>query len=268
MNYELFCYSQHFITLPYERVRLTETAADEYLYKIMSDTECDIAVNIDEDAFVVDEQAILDLVNYVIENDYANAGMADGGELPIRIQNPIVTNPFFNVLNLRLIRQKYSVNAVLQFEYKHHEEELKSKMPAYLLKYKKGFESVDFEPYYPFFFWLAYNFKTLYLPAEAHSDGYTTILCNNNHKPILYHTWYSRRYKEKGDDMHTNRIKNIISEVSDIRGIPMELSLRESFLEFIYRKTRKQRIRWNNNRAWFVRHVKKGPRYYINKWLK
>ena len=114
MNYELYCYSQHLITLPFERIRLTNTTADGYLYKIMEWDDCDIAINIDEDAFVLDEKIILDLVEYVIDNDYANAGMADGCEVSIRRQNPIVTNPFFNVFNLKLIRTKYNKTAITE----------------------------------------------------------------------------------------------------------------------------------------------------------
>lgn len=60
-------------------VRLTDKSADGYFFSILKDTECDVAINIDEDAFVVNPQAMLDLVEFVVIHGYANAGCPDGG---------------------------------------------------------------------------------------------------------------------------------------------------------------------------------------------
>ena len=57
-----------------------------------------------------------------------------------------------------------------------------------------GFDYDNYEPFYPFFFWLAHNFKTLYLHGVEHSDGISTILHNHDGKPFLYHSWWSRVY--------------------------------------------------------------------------
>ena len=86
-------------------VRLTDKSADGYFFSILKDTECDVAINIDEDAFLINPDALLELVNFVVEHNYANVGCPDGG-MALRIFNPIITNPFFNVFNLKLIRTK------------------------------------------------------------------------------------------------------------------------------------------------------------------
>ena len=49
-------------------VRLTDQTADGYFYTMLKDTECDVAINIDEDAFVVNPEAVIDLVEFVIAN--------------------------------------------------------------------------------------------------------------------------------------------------------------------------------------------------------
>src|SRR5574344_1345122 len=101
-----------FATMGIPIVRLTDQTADGYFYTMLSDLDCDVAVNIDEDCFVVNPQAILDLAQVVVENDYANAGCPDGGSGCPRGGNPIVTNPFFNVLNLKLIRTKFTFKKI------------------------------------------------------------------------------------------------------------------------------------------------------------
>jgi len=77
----------------YPCVRLTDQSADGYFYTILKDTECDIAVNIDEDAFLVSPPVLKDLISLVIKEGYANAGCPDS----VRINAPnsqTVTNPF------------------------------------------------------------------------------------------------------------------------------------------------------------------------------
>ena len=159
-------------------VRLTDKSADGYFYSILKDSECDIAVNIDEDCFITNKEAVLALVDYVVENNIANAGCPDGGEWTPRSANPIVTNPFFNVLNLHLLREHCTKEQVKAFDYKAHLEELKARYPQEHI-YEGRTPHLDWtttEPYYPFFFTQAYYTKTLYLHSKRHQDGWTTIL--------------------------------------------------------------------------------------------
>lgn len=149
--------------------RMTDCSADGYFFRMLADKECDIAINIDEDAFITDPQAVNDLVDLMLEKGYANIGCADAGDGLPRSGNPKVTNPFFNILNLSLIRSKFD--------------------KALLKQYDEGIE-----PYYRFFLWMADNFETLYLPAEFHRDGISTILRDQQGRAFVSHSWFARFY--------------------------------------------------------------------------
>jgi len=149
--------------------RMTDCSADGYFFKMLADKECDIAINIDEDAFITNPEAINELVQLMLEKGYANIGCADAGEGLPRSGNPKVTNPFFNIFNLSLIRTKFD--------------------KALLKQYDEGIE-----PYYRFFLWMADNFGTLYLPAERHPDGISTILKDLQGRIICQHSWFARFY--------------------------------------------------------------------------
>lgn len=186
---------------PVPCVRLTDQSADGYFYTMLRDGECDVAVNIDEDAFIVDPQAVLDLVGTLLEGGYANIGCSDGDPATTG-RDPVVTNPFFNILNLTLIRTKF-----------HHR----------LLQRKPE----DAEPYYPFFHWLADTFPTLYLPARRHADGITTLALDPQQRPLCLHTWFSRFYSmpawivrriEPTQGTQKGRIDAVIREAYDLRG--------------------------------------------------
>jgi hypothetical protein len=224
-------------------VRLTDQTADGYFYTMLKDTECDIAINIDEDAFVVNPQAMLDLVEFVVIHGYANAGCPDGGGGCPRSGNPIVTNPFFNVLNLKLIRSKFSKEAVKQFDYKSVVKEMEDKFPKEILFSGHNFNRTDYEPYYPFFFWLAYNFKTLYLVGEKHLDGISTILHAPDGRIICMHSWLARfynvpgffvKYWQKDAGKQKQRIDSLIDEVYGLRGFQRPHLTRCNHLQFVF----------------------------------
>ena len=68
MNDVLYHKSMALCSLPYEKVRLRNTSADGYLYQVIADTEADWVINIDEDAFVSDIDALKRLLAYCREN--------------------------------------------------------------------------------------------------------------------------------------------------------------------------------------------------------
>lgn len=179
-------------------VRLTDKSSDGYFYSMLRDEGCDIAVNVDEDAFIADTDAVLDLVAKVWAEGYANAGYSDGDSSTTG-RDAVVTNPFFNVLNLKLIRSKFD-RKLLRREYS------------------------DAEPYYPFFRWMASEFRTLYLPCERHTDGITTVARDLSGRVLCLHTWFSRFYSmpswivkriEPQQGMQKKRIDAVIREVYD-----------------------------------------------------
>lgn len=226
MNKALYERAMFFLDLPYPKIRLLNTSADGYLYQLVEDTEADIIINIDEDAFVYDLSELKKLLYYMIENDYVNCGMPDGGVAHLRRANPLVTNPFFNILNVAAIRNKFSKEAIESFPY--HRAEYMDGFPDKLLRI--GYEFVNNEPYCHFFVWLSQNFKTLYLDSADHPDGESTILKNHMGIPFLIHTWYSRMYNT--DRKHTKRINNVVKECSGLSGLKYPVSVKENISSF------------------------------------
>ena len=215
---ELYSLSKALYPKGVETVRLTDRSADGYFYAMMRDQECDIAINIDEDAYVCDTEAVMALAQRVYDEGWANAGTSDCGPGCPRSHNPIVTNPFFNILNLKLIREKYTSPAQIRaFDYHPVKEQMKD---AFLEQFPEplngSFDIYDFEPYYSFFLWLAYNFKTLYLPARRHRDGLSTILSDGAGHDVCLHSWMARKYKVQMDQ--TYRINSLINEAYALRG--------------------------------------------------
>ena len=232
-------------------VRLTDQSADGYFYTMLKDTECDIAVNIDEDAFLTDPDAMFRLIDYVVENGYANAGCPDGGGYCARpaSANPLVTNPFFNIFNLKLIRTKFDRKAIRDFRYPDHKQEMIAAYPQDRLETKYSFDKTDQEPYYPFFLWLAYNFKTLYLPSQRHEDGMTTILKDLDGNMLCLHTWFARfyttptwmvRFVDPKRGIQKKRIDAVIDQAYSIRGMERPVFGFSDRLTFIGNKI----IRW------------------------
>ena len=194
-----------FEDLGYPCVRLTDQSADGYFYTMLRDKDCDVAINIDEDAFLVDPQAVKDLVDRVVREGWANAGYSDGDPATTG-RNKVVTNPFFNVFNLALIRTKFDRSAI----------------PA------RGF--ADAEPYYPFFLWMAREFRTLYLPCRRHADGISTVALDEQGRTVCMHAWFSRFYSmpswlvrriEPTQGRQKERIDALIREAYALRGLPL-----------------------------------------------
>lgn len=230
-------------------VRLTDQSADGYFYTMLSDTECDIAINVDEDAFIVNIEAVLELANLVVEKGYANAGCPDGGGFCPRSGNPIVTNPFFNIFNLELIRTKFSKAGVKSVHYPDIKKQLIESFPPERLITKYDFDRYEYEPYYQFFFWLAANFNTLYLPSKRHCDGISTILLDNNGNELCMHSWFARFYNmptifvkliQSDRGRQKQRIDRLIHEAYSIRNIPLPSFNIFDYLQFFSNNI----IRW------------------------
>ncbi|MBB3188413.1 hypothetical protein [Microbacter margulisiae] len=244
MNPALYDRAMFFMDLPYPKIRLTHTTADGYFYKILEDTEADIVVNIDEDAFVFNTKRLQSLIQYVIDNDYVNCGMPDGGVVGIRAYSPVVTNPYFNILNTKKIRERFSLNEIKNIA--AHPPFDASSHPKYLLKTNYRIEIA--EPFYPFFLWINQYFKTFYLDAEDHSDHYSTCLKNHNGEPFLLHTWFSRNYYF--NRFHTRRINAVVAYCETKTG--------KKFKEDIEKKIR--------NLIWIIFTFSNTQRRKIRRW--
>ena len=187
-------------------VRLTDQTADGYFYRMLEDETCDIAINVDEDCFITDLDAVLALARKAYAEGWVNIGCSDAGEGVPRKGAPEVTNPFFNIFNLHEIRKAWNAYRLV---------------PELRRDNYKGKE-----PYYNFFRWLVRTFpgKTLYLDNVRHADGLTTRL------DCCLHTWFARQYNPglltrlfEGNDVkevnHRLRIDAIIDEAYAHRGL-------------------------------------------------
>lgn len=216
MNPALYDRAMFLCSLPFEKVCLTKTTADGYLYSLIQDESADWVVNIDEDAFIFDVNVLEHLIYYCMDNGYVNCGMPDGGVVHLRDGNPLVTNPYFNILHTAKIRETFSIEKSSCFSSSAAEDESVFCQKE-LLVGNYDFSNDNCEPYYPFFKWIGHNFKTLYLNATNHPDGESTVLEDVNGKPFLIHTWYSRYYNR--DAIHTPRINKAFAECLKIRNL-------------------------------------------------
>lgn len=232
-------------------VRLTDQTADGYFRTMLRDTDCDIAINVDEDCFITSRQAVMDLVDYVVANGIANAGCPDGGTWVPRGANPLVTNPFFNVLNLNLLREQYSRAAEKDFDYNAHKQQMVDAYPKQMLVANRSydFDLADHEPYYQFFLWQAYNTHTLYLNSSRHQDNWTTILYNQNGDELCRHTWLARFYSvpvfvvrhwQPNAGKQQQRIDNIITEAYRMNGTALPVFTSADRCAFMWNKV----VRW------------------------
>lgn len=180
-------------TLGIEHVRLVGTEADEYFYKLVT-LDADWVINLDEDAFVTNPMRIYNLIQYMEDHDYVCAGMPDGGVCHHRFHNPLVQNAFFNIINISAIKKTF---CPIEAKPLIHVKEYETQFPEQLMQHAYAFD--NFEPYYPFFFWLLkHNFKMLYLDAIDWSrDETSTVLLDHTNKPFLIHCWYSRVFDEQ-----------------------------------------------------------------------
>lgn len=198
----------------YPCVRLTDQMADGYFFRMLEDETCDIAINVDEDCFITDLDAVLALACRVEEEGWVNAGCSDAGPGVPRKGDPEVTNPFFNVFNLREIRKEWNAVQLIP--------ELR----------KDSFRGI--EPYYNFFHWMVQMFpgRTLYLNNSRHQDTITTRLFDDveGGVELCHHTWFARLFKislftkifegnDRKDVNHQLRINAIIDAAYVKRGI-------------------------------------------------
>jgi len=197
-NKELYTRSKAlYEDMGYECVRLTEQTADGYFYTMLADESCDIAINVDEDCFLISPSQVEQLTQYVIQEQIAMAGCQDGS-IAARRANPLVINPFFNVINLRMIREKFSKEAVRTFDYECERDLMVAQFKGELSEYPYNFDiPVTTDPYYPFVLWVVRHFQVLYLKSQTHADGTSTLLYwphETEENLLCIHTWFARYY--------------------------------------------------------------------------
>ena len=194
MTKALYALSGEFLrfegTEPSDRIRIAQASAIDYFRELIAlDTEW--VINLDEDAFLLDPQAILGLIQQMEKQGYAACGMPDGGVVSIRSHHPAVCNAFFNIFDIRRVRRACADwNRVCTLR---HRREYERFAPSFARRTPFAFD--DFEPYYCVFFaLLEAGERILYLSAEQWQDGVTTVVNLPDGKPLLMHAWYAREW--------------------------------------------------------------------------
>lgn len=208
MNNKLYSMMRDLLPLDFEFVQISDChgveGAVNYIYRMVFMEQFDWVINVDEDFYAYDPDSILSLLTHMINNDIDYCGISDGGMCIHRFHSPIVVNPFFNIFNTRKIRDALDDVMYVERTFKYSDELFKF-MPTNI---KEGFPWVNdnFEPYYPFFYWLpARGFKPLYLESyELPGENISTIVKNHEGVEMGIHTWFTREYGR--DEYHTNRI--------------------------------------------------------------
>lgn len=171
-------------------------------------------VMLDEDAFVVSNERLRELISWADRNGHAAVGVPDGGVIARREHNPNALNLFFNVLDLDAIRRVWDADACAAWMNRGHEM-AEAWPPATLLKPEVPYLFDDYEPYYCFYFWLAdAGLSTGYLDARLHSDGLSAIVLSPEGEPVVVHSWYAREFEQPGGPMR----ERILDAIDFARG--------------------------------------------------
>ena len=82
-------------------------------------SDCDWIIYLDEDCFITNKNALLNLLDYQIKNNFHCSGVPDGGVISHRFHNPISIIAFFMIINIGELRKKYNSVVANQTYYDH-----------------------------------------------------------------------------------------------------------------------------------------------------
>ena len=154
------------------------------------------AINVDEDCFLINPGAILELIGRMEREGFDTAGIQDGSS-HLRNHNPTIFNPFFFVFDVQKVRNSSKTCIDPAKESQHYAELVR----FHHLPYQYD----NFEPYYPFFVDLLHSgLKPLYLanrefkefPDDGTQLGKPSIVLDDAGRELAIHSWYSRLYHE------------------------------------------------------------------------
>jgi hypothetical protein len=224
---------QFYSDLPFEHINISGKQGmyglQFFEYLIKNFDGADWIIYIDEDCFITNKQALLDLLYHQIRHNLGFSGMPDGGVIAHRIHNPVSINAFFSIINLKKFKQALGELST----YSYYGEDLKKYTPYHLIKknyadstktervIKEGYTPYgisydNFEPYYSVFFSaLRKGINPLYLDAyDYEGDDFTTVLKNHLGVDFAHHSWFSRSWN---DFYHKERIKKLAAHCLTIK---------------------------------------------------
>ena len=228
-------------------VRILKGTTQLSYFKEMLNTEYEWVINLDEDSFLINSNKIYDIIGYMKVNNIAYSGFLDGGQLEIRAANPVSMNPFFNVFNVKAIKEKINYDnydetictAIDELNSLVNYENEKIYRNIDLTKLSGRYTNCFVETYYPFFYFLYSHFKFHYFdaryydkninldPAVRTMQDLTTILSFKG-SDFVYHTWYARHYN--AILYHTERINKMFNICRDF----LDMKNMTFIIQYIY----------------------------------
>lgn len=214
MNDDLFQRCSSLVPNEFEHKQIKDEKAFDYFLAIMRRCNTTWAVNIDEDAYISDFNELLNLIEFLDDEGYDFAGVPDGGVCHRRF-NPLIHNAFFNILNIKSIKESFGRVRKSKFVGRYSDEwkEIYEKFIPF--KHKKLRYLKNKEPYYKFFWSLYSNdlkpyFMNAYEPGQINQqeDIDTTVVLSHREKPFLYHAWYARLFSSEYEK-HVLRYQNL-----------------------------------------------------------
>ncbi len=208
MNDELYEMMLSLCPQEWNFIKVKGASATGYLeYIFETDFGTKWVLNLDEDCFLIDSDLINSLISFMENHDYDYCGIQDGGSIPVRIHNPLVSNPFFNLFNSEKINR-------LEKNYYDRPNDMKELVRLYssFVRFTGSKYEYDmYEPFYNHFFWLLERgMRPLFLEAkEFRKERYfviapiarivpyfncPTMLCSHDGGELAIHTWHSRFY--------------------------------------------------------------------------
>ncbi|MDQ1266659.1 MAG: hypothetical protein QG635_1811 [Bacteroidota bacterium] len=208
MNNELYKMMISLCPKDWKFHKVLNSSAFDYLdYIFTGNFETKWALNLDEDCYLIDHRKIYNLIGFMEENSYDYCGIQDGGSIPVRIHNPLVSNPFFNLFNLDKLK-----NLKKDYYNKQYSvEDIKAKHSNKIKYLHSTYQFDNYEPFYNEFFWLleqglnpffnnAGEFsqeKYLVIAPILRTIPYyncPTIIYDHENSEIALHTWHSRYF--------------------------------------------------------------------------
>lgn len=180
-----------------------------FMMESLKDKDIDWLVMIDEDAILLDFNVLLNLIEYMNNNNFLVSGMQDGGVISVRKQSPFAINTYFSVLNFKKLKEIWDLSDIIKNQFIKNNEFV---MFNDFIKNEFNKGSL-LEDYYCIYFWiLRKGHKILYLNADKYflDDNTTNVLFNHDNHPLIFHTWYGRLYAK--DKFHTNRINKVLEK--------------------------------------------------------
>lgn len=199
MNPELCAFARAFIP-PDWPVIVKDGNPERHFDELKTlDIQTKWAVNVDEDCFVINPQAVLELIAHMEASGFDTAAIQDGASY-LRYHHPVMFNPFFFVFNVEKVQAAPKVTTDIPSMLDS------SRQFAHLQRYSDlPCEFDGFEPYYPFFTdLLLAGLRPLFLANhawDAFDPGLTnlgkpSIVLDERGNELCIHSWYSRLYSD------------------------------------------------------------------------